>query len=66
MGTVVAWGSTYFNLNYGGLSLAGLSQSITSFGFSLPVPAFDHVFSGFEFFGLLLVTAIPFGLYDLI
>ena len=37
VGTVVAWGSTYFDLNYGGLSLAGLSQSITSFGFSLPL-----------------------------
>jgi len=65
-GTVVAWGSNYFNLNYGGLSLAGLSASIASFGFSLPMPAFGHVFSGFEFLGLLLVTAIPFGLYDLI
>ena len=65
-GTVIAWSSTYFDLNYGALSLAGLSQSITSFGFSLPIPAFGHVFSGFEFFGLLLVTAIPFGLYDLI
>ena len=30
------------------------------------MPAFGHVFSGFEFLGLLLVTAIPFGLYDLI
>ena len=59
-------GVNYFDLNYGGLSLAGLSQSITSFGFSLPLPAVGHVFSGFEFLGLLLVTAIPFGLYDLI
>ena len=65
-GTAIAWGSNYFDLNYGGLSLAGLSQSITSFGFSLPIPAVGHVFSGFEFLGLLLVTAIPFGLYDLI
>lgn len=65
-GTVVAWGSTYLDLNYGGLSLAGLGESITHFGFSFPLPAFGHVFSGFEFLGLLLVTAIPFGLYDLI
>ena len=65
-GAVVAWGSNYFGLNYGGLSLAGLSASITSFGFSLPIPAVGHVFSGFEFLGILLVTAIPFGLYDLI
>jgi AGZA family xanthine/uracil permease-like MFS transporter len=65
-GTVVAWGSTVFDLNYGGLSLAGLGESITHFGFSLPLPVFGHVFSGFEFLGILLVTAIPFGLYDLI
>jgi len=65
-GTVIAWGSNAFGLNYGGLSLTGLSQSITQFGFSLPLPAVGHVFSGFEFLGLLLVTAIPFGLYDLI
>lgn len=65
-GTVVAWGSNYFDLNYGGLSLAGLTQSLTHFGFSLPIPAIGHVFSGFTFLGLLLVTAIPFGLYDLI
>jgi AGZA family xanthine/uracil permease-like MFS transporter len=65
-GTVIAWASTYFDLNYGGLSVAGVSQSITQFGFNLPLPAFNHVFSGFEFLGLLLVTAIPFGLYDLI
>jgi AGZA family xanthine/uracil permease-like MFS transporter len=65
-GTVVAWGSNYLNVNYGGLSLAGVTSSLTQFGFSLPIPAIDHVFSGFSFLGLLLVTAIPFGLYDLI
>jgi AGZA family xanthine/uracil permease-like MFS transporter len=65
-GSAVAWGSNYFGLNYGGLSLARVGESITQFGFSLPTPALDHVFSGFEFLGLLLVTAIPFGLYDLI
>jgi AGZA family xanthine/uracil permease-like MFS transporter len=65
-GTIVAWSSNYFDLNFGGLSLSGLAESITRFGFSLPLPAFGHVFSGFQFLGLLLVTAIPFGLYDLI
>ena len=32
----------------------------------MPIPAFDHVFSGFEFLGVILVTAIPFGIYDLV
>ncbi|MGH8734046.1 MAG: hypothetical protein ACREVB_10225, partial [Burkholderiales bacterium] len=32
----------------------------------VPIPATDHVFSGFEFLGIILVTAIPFGVYDLV
>jgi len=30
------------------------------------LPAFHHVFSGFQFLGTILVTAIPFGIYDLV
>ena len=66
VGTVIAWGSNLFGLNYGGLSLAGLTGSFTNFGFHIPLPAFGHVFSGFEFLGVILVTAIPFGIYDLV
>ena len=58
VGMLVAWGSGLFGLNYGGLSLAGLTESITQFGFSVPLPAFGQVFSGFEFLGVLLVTAM--------
>lgn len=65
-GTVIAWGSNLFDLNYGGLSLHGLAESFTHFGFSVPMPALGHVFSGFEYLGVLLVTAIPFGIYDLV
>jgi AGZA family xanthine/uracil permease-like MFS transporter len=65
-GTLIAWGSNLFGLNYGGLSLTGLTESFTNFGFRIPLPAIGHVFSGFEFLGVLLVTAIPFGLYDLV
>ena len=64
--TLIAWGSTAMGLNYGGLTLEKLTQSVTSFGFSIPIPAFGHVFSGFEFIGIILVTAIPFGIYDLV
>lgn len=66
VGTLIAWGSTALGLNFGGLSLEKLTQSLTSFGFSVPVPAIGHVFSGFEFIGIILVTAIPFGIYDLV
>lgn len=65
-GTLIAWLSTAFGANYGGMSLAGLAQSISDFGFSVPLPAFGHVFSGFEYLGIILVTAIPFGIYDLV
>ena len=39
---------------------------VTHFGFSIPLPAVDHVFSGFKYLGVILVTAIPFGIYDLV
>jgi len=66
VGTAIAWGSNLLGLNYGGLSLAGLTASVTNFGFHVPLPAFHHVFSGFEFLGTILITAIPFGIYDLV
>ncbi|MEN9401916.1 MAG: hypothetical protein RL091_619, partial [Verrucomicrobiota bacterium] len=66
VGALVAWGSNLFGLNYGGLSLDGLARSFTHFGFSVPLPAFSHVFSGFEYLGVLLITAVPFGIYDLV
>jgi AGZA family xanthine/uracil permease-like MFS transporter len=66
VGSLIAWGSTAVGLNFGGMSLASLGASFSSFGFSVPLPAFGHVFSGFEFIGIILVTAIPFGIYDLV
>ncbi len=48
------------------MSLDKLVGSFASFGFSVPMPAIGHVFSGFEFLGVILVTAIPFGIYDLV
>lgn len=66
VGSAIAWGSTAVGLNYGGLTLKGLADSVVNFGFHVPLPAFGHVFSGFEFLGTILVTAIPFGIYDLV
>jgi len=63
---IIAWGSNMFGLGYGGLSLEGLRCAFTNFGFSVPIPAVNHVFSGFEYLGVILVTAIPFGIYDLV
>ena len=66
VGAVIAWGSTLFGFSIGGMSLAKLTGSFSNIGFSLPIPAIGHVFSGFEFIGIILVTAIPFGIYDLV
>ncbi len=65
-GMIIAWGSNMFGLGLGGLSLKGLGDAFANFGFSVPIPAVGHVFSGFEFLGVILVTAIPFGIYDLV
>ncbi|MES2921460.1 MAG: regulator [Verrucomicrobiota bacterium] len=66
VGTVIAWGSNLFGLNYGGMTTAALGESLKGFGFNVPLPAIGHVFGGFEYLGILLVTAIPFGIYDLV
>ncbi|MGM4894468.1 regulator [Tardiphaga sp. 839_C3_N1_4] len=66
VGMVIAWGSNLFGVGIGGVSVAGVKAAFTNFGFSVPIPAFDHVFSGFQFLGIILVTAIPYGIYDLV
>jgi adenine/guanine/hypoxanthine permease len=65
-GTLIAWGSNALGLGFGGMSLAKVSSAFATFGFSVPLPAVGHVFAGFEFLGVILVTAIPFGIYDLV
>ncbi len=66
VGMVIAWGSNLFGIGIGGVSLEGVKSAFSNFGFAVPLPAVDHVFSGFEFLGIILVTAIPFGIYDLV
>jgi AGZA family xanthine/uracil permease-like MFS transporter len=66
VGMIIAWGSNLFGLGLGGLSVKGVGDAFASFGFSVPLPAVGEVFSGFEFLGIILVTAIPFGIYDLV
>jgi adenine/guanine/hypoxanthine permease len=66
VGMIIGWGSNLFDLNYGGLSFKAIGDSFANFGFSIPLPAFDHVFGGMQFLGIILVTAIPFGIYDLV
>src|SRR6202140_119361 len=56
VGMIIAWGSNLFGLGLGGLSVKGVGDAFANFGFSLPIPAIGHLFSGFEFFGIILVT----------
>ncbi len=46
VGSLIAWGSTLFGVNYGGLSLAALQDSFATLGFAVPVPEVEHVFGG--------------------
>jgi adenine/guanine/hypoxanthine permease len=66
VGTLIGWVSTLLGLNYGHLTLDAVTGSFANFGISVPLPAFDHVFAGFKYLGIILVTAIPFGIYDLV
>jgi adenine/guanine/hypoxanthine permease len=65
-GMIIGWGSNIFGFNLGGLSIKGVGDAFANFGFSVPIPAVNHVFSGFEYLGIILVTAVPFGIYDLV
>ena len=65
VGTTIAWGGTAMGFDLG-MSKKALIDSVSGFGFSVPLPAVGHIFSGFQFLGVILVTAIPFGIYDLV
>ena len=66
IGVAIGWVSAILGLGVGGLTFAGLGAAFANIGFSVPLPAVGHVFSGFEYIGIILVTAIPFGIYDLV
>jgi AGZA family xanthine/uracil permease-like MFS transporter len=67
-GALIAWGSNLFGLNYGGMSSEALKASFDTFGFAVPHPAIGLVLGGlhWSFLKTILVTAIPFGIYDLV
>ncbi len=66
VGSAIAWISAAAGWGFGGMGLAKLQASVSNFGFSFPIPAFDHTFHGFKYLGVILITAIPFGIYDLV
>src|SRR5450631_3243266 len=67
-GTLIAWGSNLFGLHFAGMSTEALKGSFQTFGFSVPHPVIGLVLGGlhWSFLKVILVTAIPFGIYDLV
>jgi len=59
IGTIIGWLT-------GVMAVQPLQESFTHLGFSLPWPALDHLFAGLRNVAPLLITAIPFGVYDFI
>jgi adenine/guanine/hypoxanthine permease len=66
VGTTIAWASSAVGVPMGGMSWGNVTQALSNFGFSVPLPAIGHVFAGLDFLGVILITAIPFGIYDLV
>jgi AGZA family xanthine/uracil permease-like MFS transporter len=67
-GTLIAWGSNLLGLGFGGMNAEALKNSFQTFGFSVPHPVVGLVLGGlhWSFLKVILVTAIPFGIYDLV
>jgi AGZA family xanthine/uracil permease-like MFS transporter len=65
-GSIIAWVATYLGMPLGGIGPQQVSGALSDFGFHVPLPAFGHIVTGFKYIGVILVTAIPFGIYDLV
>jgi AGZA family xanthine/uracil permease-like MFS transporter len=66
VGSIIAWGSTLMGFDLGGIGPEKVTGALADFGFHLPHPALSHLFGGFQYITVILVTAIPFGIYDLV
>lgn len=65
VGAAMAWGATL--LGWAPVMDAGaLREAFGGLGLSLPLPQIDNLLAGFKSIAPLLVTAIPFGVYDFI
>jgi AGZA family xanthine/uracil permease-like MFS transporter len=67
-GSIIAWGSNLFGFHFGGMTAEALKASFATFSFAAPTPQIGLVLGGlhWEFLKIILVTAIPFGIYDLV
>jgi len=65
-GAAIAWISNAFGYHIGGVGPDKVTDAISTFGFKYPLPAVAEMASGFKYIGVILVSAIPFGIYDLV
>jgi AGZA family xanthine/uracil permease-like MFS transporter len=66
VGSLIAWAATLSGFPMGDVGPQQLSDSVATFGFHVPAPAVPELLGGFKYLGVILVTAIPFGIYDLV
>jgi AGZA family xanthine/uracil permease-like MFS transporter len=66
VGSAIAWGATLLGIPLGGIGTEQVTGALADFGFHVPLPAFAEILGGFKYIGIILVTAIPFGIYDLV
>jgi len=66
VGALIAWAATLAGYPIGGVGPTQVSDALATFGFHLPTPAIPELLGGFKYIGVILVTAIPFGIYDLV
>jgi AGZA family xanthine/uracil permease-like MFS transporter len=59
VGTIIGWAT-------GLMDFAAVTASLSEFGLHVPTLSVTNVFAGFSSLAPLLVTAIPFGIYDFI
>ena len=66
VGTALAWIAFAFGWGFGGVNPDAVSGSVEGLGFNFAWFQLDTLWAGREHLALVLVTAIPFGIYDFI
>ena len=66
VGTILAWLAFAFGWGFGGVNPGAVSDSISSIGFNFAWFQLDTLWEGRGLLSIVIVTAIPFGIYDFI
>jgi adenine/guanine/hypoxanthine permease len=66
VGLVLGWAFVLAKVPVRGFSLPDLKSALSGLHLSVPWPPLDILLRGFDHFGVLLATALPFALYDLL